>query len=141
MHHCVSTGLSPRAWLWALTSLATGIPPLPSTASCPKSASPLPTLQLTFPCLGAQCFPHQQITPLPCQGREEKVAKNNFELCSQVLFLSQIINSTSYLQWIHLILPRYQVGSNVLHPREKKITLLTSSCSRFKLLTHLQEDF
>lgn len=141
-HRCVSTEPSPRACLWAATPAGKGIPPVPSTALCLEGVSlPPPVLQLTYLSLSAQCFQHHQTTLLPCWGGEEKVAWSNFELCSQEAFLLQMIKLTSYLRWIHLILPIHHVGSNVLNPRQKHITLLTSSCSNFKTLMYGQEDF
>lgn len=136
-HHCVFKGLSPHAWPWAVTSPATGIPPLPSTALCLGGASPSSQImQLHFSVHSAS----NTSTSLLFLARwgMEKVAYNNFAWHSQEASLLQILRSTSYLRWIHLILPRYQVGSNVLSPRVKKTTLVTSS---FKMLTYQQEDF
>lgn len=99
----------------------------------------IPVLQLAYLSLSASNTTKPLLSL--AGGGEEKVAWSNFELCSQEAFLLQMIKSTSYLRWIHLILPIHQVGSNVLNPRQKHITLLTSSCTSFKTLTYGQEDF
>lgn len=138
-HRCVSTEPSPRACLWAATPAGKGIPPVPSTALCLEGVSLPPVLQLTYLSLSASNTTKPLLSL--AGGGEEKVAWSNFELCSQEAFLLQMIKSTSYLRWIHLILPIHQVGSNVLNPRQKYITLLTSSCTSFKTLTYGQEDF